>query len=376
MASINKHYSRKVMRNANELAPKRWVRSKVPAYDWTTGGGFIVNKMIIHQGLESTCKTYFSWLAAREFQNYDWLNNVQDGLEVTGFKPKKLTYKNKDGTTETITMQIPTFKSTKGFKECRGKVVAVIDGEGTVDIAWAQHLGVDIDRLIIIVPTTGEEGINAGEALLRDPDICLVIVDSAGSIRPASEMDKPMEEQNMAVTARFWNRGTAKFQLAMNANPEDDATVLIINRLYDKVGLVFGNPETQANGKGLRYGNSINSNFSAGKIMREEVTKKILGRNYTIANHKNKAGKPHRTCDFFFVMEADEARGLRYGDIDVIGNAIELGCQLGIIDKTAGNYVFGRTKIKGRENFEDALREKPVLYQALLDRIYADATDL
>lgn len=370
LTSLNGHFKRTVITTADKMPAIPRISTRIPAVDYCmTGGGVPLNRMIELYGPESSGKTYLAQIMMREFQNFDWNNRVPNGLEVTGWKTKHLKFKNADKTEGTMDIEVPTYISTCGYKNPRAKNVVIIDAEGTWDTDWATKLGIDNRRIIRIVPETGENAVDIAEVFIRDPDTCLIVIDSVAAIKPKAEIEKSMDDQNMGVQARFWNRAMGKFQAAMNGNPEADITIVLINRAYTKIGLVFGDPEEIGNGSGIKFAKSISLKCTqVGKPVKTEDGD-VVGRTVKVENKKNKTGAPFRSAQYFFALADDEEKGIKYGETDIINDTIELGCVTGIIAKAAGNYTFGRLKIKGRENFENFLRENPEKLDVIISRI-------
>lgn len=351
------------------------IRTYIPGIDWCSTGGTPVNRVTEYYGHESSGKTYVALINAREFQNTDWNTRTQRAIKaVTKYKEKKVTTTDKQGDTVEHTFYVPEkYELADGFTgKPRLKNVYMVDVEGTYDAEWAEQLGIDNNRITRIVPKTGEQAVDIAEALLRDPETCLVIFDSVGATRAAGEIEKSMEDQTMGLQARFWNRAAAKFQSALNSNPEPDATLILINRAYSKIGLVFGDPEQIGGGTGIRFAKSMSLKFHAKKEVKGEIdgVECVTGRNVTVQNRKNKTGKPHRESEYFFVLCDDPDTGLKLGETDVPNDLTEIGVKMGLIERSGTTYSFGRYKVRGRDNWVDTLRKNKNLLNSLLDKFY------
>ena len=370
---INKQMGDNMVQCANEMPEMFRIKSHIPAIDWCTGGGFPVNRCIELFGPESSGKTYNAMIAMREFQNTCWETMIQNALiKVLTYKEKNLSVKFKDGSVGTQTFYIPDKLEYTTPKRPRLKNVVLIDMEGSYDVEWATELGIDSKRITRVVPDTGEHAIDIAEAFLKDEDTCLVVFDSVGATRAAAEIEKSMEDQTMGLQARFWNRASAKFQAALNVNTERHATMILINRAYSKVGLVFGDPEQIGGGTGIRYFKAVSLKFHPMKEIEGEIDgeKVTIGRNIRVQNKKNKTAKPHREAMYFFSLADDPSINIKYAETDVPNDITELGVQIGLIEKKGNRYCFGRTEVNGRDNWVQTLRTKPTLLNSILNKFY------
>jgi protein RecA len=375
MRDLNKQMGAPMIHSAAEMPEIRRIRSRIPAVDYCLGGGLAVNRIMEYYGPPSSGKTYNAMIAMREFQNTCWETFTQGAVvKVLTYKEKKLVTKYKDGSTSEQIMYTPDKMEYTTKNRPKLKNVYIIDVEGSFDIEWAEQLGLDVKRIIRVIPDTGEHAIDIADALLRDPDTCLVVYDSVGITRAAAEIEKSMEDQSMGLQARFWNRASAKFQAALNTNPEKDVTLILINRAYQKVGLVFGDPEQVGGGRGIEFAKSISLKFAnTGKENRGDLDgmeNVVLGRNIKVENKKNKTAKPLRDAQYFFVLADDPALNLRLGETDVPDNITELGVQIGLIEKIGHTYKFGRWSEKGRDKWVQSLRDKPGILNAILNKFY------
>ena len=366
---INKKLKKPLVTTAATMPDVFRIKTGNPAFDYVATGGIAVNRMIEFYGAEASTKTYHCQLAMREFQNTDWNTRTQGAIEgIVSYKEKKV--KMEDGSE--YVLFVPDKIESK-VRKPRLKNVIIIDIEGTQDPVWNEQLGLDNKRLIRVVPDTTEQGIDLADAFLRDEDTCLVVIDSIHAGRAQAEIDKPMDEQTMGLQARTWNRAFAKFQNALNANPEKDATLMFINKEYQKIGVMFGDPNALAGGGGAKFAKSQAFKFTAYKELKGElngVKDTVLGRNIKVENKKNKTGRPYRTAEFFFCLADNEEEGLKYGDIDTALAVSELGLIHGIIQKSGTTYSFGRLKARGRDGLTRELRSKPHLMDSIMEKLY------
>jgi RecA/RadA recombinase len=371
LLQLNKHFKKPLVHSAAAIPKRDRIRSKIIAADYAATGGIPINGIIELTGPNSSGKTWFAMQIIREFQQMDWNNRIQGGITGVDYKEKKVSVMGKKGVPEDIIVYIPT-KIHSLAKGARRKNVVLIDQENTYDADWGAYLGVDNKGLIHVVPETGEQGVDAMEAFIKNPETSLVVYDSIATARPSAEIEKSMEDQVMANHARFWNRASMKIQAALNSNPESDVTVILINRTYMKVGVIFGNPEQTASGSGVAYAKHMSLDFRAGKVVTGEVdgVKDVsLFRNLTIENKKNKTGKPFRWADACYIMNDDPEVDLKYGQTDEPNDVTELGLRLGIIQKQGNSLLFGRVKEPSRDKFVQYLRDHPKFMELIANKI-------
>ena len=255
-------------------------------------------------------------------------------------------------------MKIDTITPRRGYKpknKIVAKRVAYIDMEGTLDRAWAESLGVDIDGLLYYTGASMNQAIDVTEALLRDPDVCLVVIDSMSIIGSDMENEKSMEEDQMAANARLWNKAARKLRSALNENR--DATLIAINATSTKMG-GYGDPETVKNGQQWKLFKSLSIRLNGLQVIKGKLdgtSEVALGRNISVSNKKNKFGEPFRTGSFYFSFVDDGFTGR--GKTDITAQLVELGSQFQLIKRAGNIYQYGSTKANGMEKFKSVLRE-------------------
>lgn len=237
-----------------------------------------------------------------------------------------------------------------------GGKAAFIDAENAIDPAYAQNLGVNIDELILSQPDSGEQGLEITEVLIRSGAIDLVVVDSVAALVPQQELDGEMSDQQVGLQARMMSKAMRKLSGVMNRS---NTTVIFINQLREKVGIMFGNPETTPGGRALKFYSSIRLD-----VRRSESIKKgtdVIGNKVNVRVVKNKVAPPFKLA----VLE------IIYGEgISQTGEVIDLGVEHEIINKAGAWYSYGEERIgQGREVVRTFLKENPDVYQEIRERL-------
>lgn len=352
---------------ADKLAGMRKILLKNPAFDYASDGGIPINRITELIGEFSSTKTLHMLFAAREFQHYDWANDVQGAFSQIIYEDKK----TKNGTIKLI----KDVKLRKGYRPKltpKAKRVAVIDVEGTFDPSWAEKQGVDVEGIIIVRPSSLESAVDITEALLSDSDICLVLFDSMQAVGSQAETDKSMEDEQMAANARFWNKAMRKLQNAINKNEDADVTLIAVNGFYDKVGFVMGDPMVIKNGQQMKFAKSLSMYFRPLKPITEkfEGEDTVVGRNVNITNLKSKVGTPFRKSTFYLQIIDDEANGLSAGSIDTNRSLLELGIRFGFVMRSGAWFEYKGKKCNGMDALLTALDADPELLLSLNKDVY------
>ena len=230
--------------------------------------------------------------------------------------------------------------------------VAFIDAEHALDPVYAKHLGVDIDNLIVSQPDTGEQALEITEALIRSAALDVVVVDSVAALVPKAEIDGDMGDSHIGLQARLMSQALRKLTGAINKSK----TVLIfINQLREKVGVMFGNPETTTGGRALKYYASVRIDIR--KIENIKQDGEVIGNRARAKVVKNKVAPPFREAEF----------DIMYGKgISKIGNILDLAVNLDIVNKSGSWFSYKGEKIaQGRDNTKKYLEE----HQEIADEI-------
>ena len=235
-----------------------------------------------------------------------------------------------------------------------GGIAAFIDAEHAFDSAYAQKLGVDIDELLISQPDNGEQALEIADHLIRSSAIDIVVIDSVAALTPKAEIEGEMGESKMGLQARLMSQALRK----LTASISKTRTVCIfINQLRDKIGVVYGNPETTTGGNALKFYASVRIDIRKASVIKDGEEQ--LGARAKVKIVKNKLAPPFRRAEF----------DIMYGEgISKIGEIIDLGVDLGILKKSGSWFSYGERKIgQGRDSVKELLKSD----EALRDEIEA-----
>lgn len=238
----------------------------------------------------------------------------------------------------------------------QGGTAAFIDAEHAIDPVYAKNLGVNIDELILSQPDSGEQGLEIAETLVRSGAIDLVVVDSVAALVPQVELDGEMSDQQMGLQARLMSKALRKLSGVMN---KTDCTIIFINQLREKIGVMFGNPETTTGGRALKFYSSVRV-----EIRKSEAIKNgsdIIGNKANIKVVKNKVAPPFKSTQVDIIYGKGISRD---------GEVLDLAVEKDIIDKSGAWYAYKGEKIgQGRENAKRYLTEHPEVMEEVTEAI-------
>lgn len=228
----------------------------------------------------------------------------------------------------------------------RGGVAGFIDAEHALDPAYASKIGVDIDNLYISQPDNGEQALEITETLVRSGAVDIIIVDSVAALVPKAEIDGDMGDAHVGLQARLMSQALRKLTAVIS---KSNCVVIFINQLREKVGVMFGNPETTTGGRALKFYSSIR--LDVRRIETLKQAGEMIGNRTRIKVVKNKIAPPFKEAEFDIMF----GQGIsREGDI------LDLAANLGVINKSGAWYAYNNEKIgQGRENAKNYLKENP-----------------
>ena len=234
----------------------------------------------------------------------------------------------------------------------RGGIAGFIDAEHALDPVYAKNIGVDIDNLYISQPDTGEQGLEITETMVRSGAIDIIIVDSVAALVPKAEIDGDMGDSHVGLQARLMSQALRKLTSVIS---KSNCVVIFINQLREKVGVMFGNPETTTGGRALKFYSSVRMD-----VRRIEALKQggeVVGNRTRVKIVKNKVAPPFREAEFDIMF----GQGIsREGDI------LDLAADKGVVNKSGAWYAYNGDKIgQGRENAKQYLKENPLICEEI-----------
>ncbi|WP_339626312.1 recombinase RecA [uncultured Maribacter sp.] len=238
-----------------------------------------------------------------------------------------------------------------------GGIAAFIDAEHAFDRFYAQKLGVDIDNLIISQPDNGEQGLEIADNLIRSGAIDIVVIDSVAALTPKSEIEGEMGDSKMGLHARLMSQALRKLTGSIS---KTNCTVIFINQLREKIGVMFGNPETTTGGNALKFYASVRLDIRRSTQIKD-TDGNVQGNKTRVKVVKNKVAPPFRTTEF----------DIMYGEgISKVGEVIDLGVEYEIIKKSGSWFSYGDTKLgQGRDAVKSLLLDNPELFEELDGKI-------
>lgn len=238
----------------------------------------------------------------------------------------------------------------------RGGIAGFIDAEHALDPAYAKNIGVDIENLYISQPDNGEQALEITETMVRSGAVDIIIVDSVAALVPKAEIDGDMGDSHVGLQARLMSQALRKLTAAIS---KSNCIVIFINQLREKVGVMFGNPETTTGGRALKFYSSVRLD-----VRRIEALKQggeMVGNRTRIKVVKNKVAPPFREAEFDIMF----GKG-----ISKEGDVLDLAASVGIVQKSGAWFAYGGDKIgQGRENAKAYLREHPEIMDEIEHKV-------
>ncbi len=238
----------------------------------------------------------------------------------------------------------------------QGGIAAIVDAEHAFDQFYAQKLGVDIDNLLISQPDNGEQALEIADSLIRSGAVDLLVIDSVAALTPKAEIEGEMGDSQMGLQARLMSKALRKLTGSIN---KAKCCCIFINQLRDKIGVMFGNPETTTGGNALKFYASMRIDIRRASQIKEGED--VIGNRVKVKVVKNKVAPPFRKAEF----------DIMYGEgISKVGEIIDLGVELNILKKSGSWFSYGETRLgQGRDSVKNMIADNPELMDELEAKI-------
>ena len=240
-----------------------------------------------------------------------------------------------------------------------GGIAAFVDAEHAVDAVYARNLGVDVDALLISQPDTGEEALEIIDALIRSGAVDVVVLDSVAALVPKSEIEGEMGDSHVGLQARLMSQAMRKIG---GSTSKSHTSAIFINQIREKIGVMFGNPETTPGGRALKFWASVRL-----EVRRVETLKQgneMVGNRARVKVVKNKVAPPFRQAEFDIMFGKGISRS---------GGILDLGTELGFVEKTGTWFTYGDARLgQGRENAKQYLDEHPEVMEEIESKVRAE----
>ena len=238
-----------------------------------------------------------------------------------------------------------------------GGVAAFIDAEHALDPVYAKHLGVDLENLYVSQPDTGEQALDICDALVRSSAVDMIVIDSVAALTPKAEIEGDMGDNKVGLQARLMSQALRKLTAAVS---KTRTTCIFINQLREKIGVMFGNPETTTGGNALKFYASVRLDIRGSQAIKDG--EEVLGKLTKVKVVKNKVAPPFRRAEFDIMF----GEGISHS-----GEIIDLGADLGIIKKSGSWYSYNDTKLgQGRDAAKQCIADNPELAEELEGLIF------
>jgi recombination protein RecA len=237
-----------------------------------------------------------------------------------------------------------------------GGIVAFIDAEHALDPGYAKNVGVDVDELLVSQPDTGEQALEIAETLIRSSGVDVVIVDSVAALVPRAEIEGEMGDSFVGLQARLMSQALRKLTGAINRSR---TALVFTNQLREKIGVMFGNPETTPGGRALKFYASVRLDIRRIETLKQGTD--AIGSRTRVKVVKNKVASPFRVAEFDIMYNEGISRE---------GGLLDVGIAAGVLSKTGAWFNYGETRLgQGRENARDFLKQNPEIAQRVDDEI-------
>lgn len=243
-----------------------------------------------------------------------------------------------------------------------GGIAAIIDAEHAFDRFYAEKLGVDVENLLISQPDNGEQALEIADQLIRSSAIDIVVIDSVAALTPKAEIEGDMGDSKMGLQARLMSQALRKLTGSIN---KTNTTCIFINQLREKIGVMFGNPETTTGGNALKFYASVRLDIR--KVGQIKDGDSVIGNQTRVKVVKNKVAPPFKKAEF----------DIMFGEgVSLIGELIDLGVEFGIIKKSGSWFSYGETKLaQGRDATKELLRDNVELADEIQAKVRAVAKE-
>lgn len=240
----------------------------------------------------------------------------------------------------------------------RGGIAGFIDAEHALDPVYAKNIGVDVDNLYISQPDNGEQALEITETMVRSGAIDIVVVDSVAALVPKAEIDGDMGDSHVGLQARLMSQALRKLTAVIS---KSNCTVIFINQLREKVGVMFGNPETTTGGRALKFYSSVR--LDVRRIEALKQSGETIGNRTRVKVVKNKIAPPFKEAEFDII----------FGEgISTVGDILDLAAEAGIVNKSGAWYAYEGNKIgQGRENTKQYLKEHTEMLEEIEQKVRA-----
>lgn len=245
--------------------------------------------------------------------------------------------------------------------QAQGGTAAFIDAEHALDVSYAQKLGVHIEELLVSQPDTGEQALEVAEVLVRSGAIDVIAIDSVAALVPRAEIEGDMGDSLPGLQARLMSQALRKLTAAISKSM---TTVIFINQIRMKIGVMFGSPETTTGGTALKFYSSMRLDIRRIENLKEN--QETIGGRVRVKVVKNKVAPPFRQAEFDIYFNEGISR---------VGELIDLGVERGIIDKSGAWYSYGGNRIgQGRENAKEYLKQNPEISKEIENKVKESVT--